>query len=75
MFSLDYGIAADNRRKRPFDGEDVSSMLSKRLTNKSYLRLCVSTKSLGYIIGKAGSVIDTLKVRGLIISKLRGPAT
>ena len=63
MTPLGYDLPVDTNRKRPYEEYDASQPnASKRLVGGSFLRLCVNTKSTGFIIGKGGSGIEEIKV-------------
>ena len=62
MLPLHYE-SVDRTRKRPHEQDDeTSDDVTKRIVNKSFLRLVVNTKSLGYIIGKMGVGVDEIRV-------------
>ena len=63
MFQLQYNLGGEQNRKRPHDFEDEVNELSKRVVNKSFIRLLVNTKSLGYLIGKSGVGVEEIRVR------------
>ncbi len=63
MIPLNYNLPADKNRKRPFEEYGTAQLQeSKRLVGVSFLRLCVNSKSTGFIIGKGGCGIDELRV-------------
>lgn len=63
MIPSGYNFPVEPNRKRPYEEYDSSQLnASKRLVGVSFLRLCVNTKSTGFIIGKGGSGIEEIKV-------------
>jgi hypothetical protein len=56
-------ISYDRNRKRPYENShDQQDSEAKRQNTKYFLRICVNTKSTGFIIGKAGKNIEMFRV-------------